>query len=52
MKLSRNWGVGEGGGEWTEGRTFINIPVLILNKFNILCKIFPVKGRSCFNEIF
>ena len=48
-KLS--WNEGGRGGGWTEGRTFRNIHVLILNILNILCKIFSVfNARSCFNE--
>ena len=44
-KLS--WNEGRG---WTEGGTFINIYVLILNT---LCKFFPVfNARSCFNVFF
>ena len=45
-------GMKEGGG-WTEGRTFINIHVLILNILNILFKLFPVfNAHSCYNECF
>ena len=44
---------GGGGGGWTEGRTFINIHVFILNILNILCNIFPVfNARSCFNKVY